>query len=418
MRASYLTELKKNKRLLCCEKVTLTYNGNNNTSGTAPVDSLSPYNSGSLVTILGNLGNLAKTNYTFSGWNTAANGSGISYLPNNTFIINKNTILYAMWTPSYRIFYDGNTNTYGDPPVDNNIYNGFTPAIILGRNTLEKYQYAFSAWNTAANGSGTSYSPGDTITINATITLYAMWIPSYEFRLYYDGNGETDGYPPDDTNVYNGLTPAIILGENTLVKDGYTFVRWNTQFNDLGIPLDPGDTYYINADTTLYAIWTPLFTLTYDGNGGTGTAPIDVDSPYPSGSLVSVLDNNGIPPLTNPDYAFNSWNTDTGGTGTTYFFGVTFNINADTTLYAKWEPTYELTYDGNTNTSGTAPVDINSPYMNNSLVSVLDNVDLEKIFHTFIGWNTQPDGSGTPYEYEDTFNISADTTLYAQWQLI
>ncbi|MBR6090173.1 MAG: InlB B-repeat-containing protein, partial [Anaerolineaceae bacterium] len=33
----------------------------------------------------------------------------------------------------------------------------------------------------------------------------------------------------------------------------------------------------------------------------------------------------------------------------------------------------------------------------------------------FIGWNTKADGSGIPYEDQDTISIEADTTLYAQW---
>ena len=33
----------------------------------------------------------------------------------------------------------------------------------------------------------------------------------------------------------------------------------------------------------------------------------------------------------------------------------------------------------------------------------------------FLGWNTQPDGSGTAYRPEDTFTISEDVMLYAQW---
>ena len=40
---------------------------------------------------------LTRTGYTFDGWNTAANGSGTSYAPTNTFAITGNTILYAQW---------------------------------------------------------------------------------------------------------------------------------------------------------------------------------------------------------------------------------------------------------------------------------------------------------------------------------
>lgn len=78
--------------------ITVTYNGNTNTSGSAPTDGVSPYSSGSTVTVLGNSGSLAKSGYTFAGWNTEANGSGTSYSQGNTFTINENTTLYARWT--------------------------------------------------------------------------------------------------------------------------------------------------------------------------------------------------------------------------------------------------------------------------------------------------------------------------------
>ena len=85
----------------CSVYYTITYNGNTNTSGNAPTDYSSPYACGSNVTVLGNSGSpvLAKSGFTFAGWNREANGSGISYSPGNTFTINSNTILYAQWTP-------------------------------------------------------------------------------------------------------------------------------------------------------------------------------------------------------------------------------------------------------------------------------------------------------------------------------
>ena len=76
---------------------TVMYNGNTNTGGNGPTDGSSPYTTGTTVTILGNTGTLAKTGFTFSGWNTAADGSGTPYSPGNTFVINANTVLYARW---------------------------------------------------------------------------------------------------------------------------------------------------------------------------------------------------------------------------------------------------------------------------------------------------------------------------------
>ena len=79
---------------------TITYNGNTNTSGNAPIDGSSPYTTGSTVTVLENSGSpvLANTGYTFAGWNTEADGSGISYSQGNTITLNTNIILYAVWT--------------------------------------------------------------------------------------------------------------------------------------------------------------------------------------------------------------------------------------------------------------------------------------------------------------------------------
>ena len=79
------------------ETFTVTYN-NNGGSGTM-TDSNSPYWIGSTVTTKANTFT-APTGYTFSGWNTAANGSGTSYAAGATFTINANTTLYAQWEAS------------------------------------------------------------------------------------------------------------------------------------------------------------------------------------------------------------------------------------------------------------------------------------------------------------------------------
>lgn len=78
---------------------TVTYDANNATSGSVPIDS-THYSSGAAVTVLGNTGNLARTNYTFAGWNTKADGSGTTYnvnSENKTFTITQDTTLYAQW---------------------------------------------------------------------------------------------------------------------------------------------------------------------------------------------------------------------------------------------------------------------------------------------------------------------------------
>ena len=90
--ASYLYKVKSGSATF-----TVTYDANGATGGTVPTDSNS-YASGTSVTVKGNTGGLEKTNYTFEGWNTAADGSGTNYAAGTgTFVIGANTTLYAKW---------------------------------------------------------------------------------------------------------------------------------------------------------------------------------------------------------------------------------------------------------------------------------------------------------------------------------
>lgn len=76
----------------------VTYNGNGSTGGSAPTDPSSPYTNGDTVTVLSE-GTLVKSGDVFTGWNTAADGSGTSRSPSSTFSIGANTTLYAQWAP-------------------------------------------------------------------------------------------------------------------------------------------------------------------------------------------------------------------------------------------------------------------------------------------------------------------------------
>ena len=75
----------------------VTYNGNASTGGSVPTDG-STYANGATVTVLGNSGSLAKTGYTFDGWNTLANGGGTAQAAASTFTMGGAAVtLYAQW---------------------------------------------------------------------------------------------------------------------------------------------------------------------------------------------------------------------------------------------------------------------------------------------------------------------------------
>ena len=123
-----------------------------------------------------------------------------------------------------------------------------------------------------------------------------------------------------------------------------------------------------------------------------------------------------LPNDTTPGYTFLEWNDMPDGSGTSYLPGPTFTMPAsDITLYAQWDPIpYSVTYFGNGNDSGSPPVDTNTYYYNDTVI-VLDSSTLALASHSFAGWNTQPDGSGTSYAFTESFPITSNVDLYAQW---
>ena len=275
---------------------TVAYNGNGNTGGTAPVDPASPYVDETTVTVLGNSGGLVKTGYLFDHWNTAANGSGISYAPSATFVSESNIVLYAQWIITYSITYDADGATGGTIPVDTSspYATGSTVTVLGNTGSLVRTGNTFGGWNTVENGTGTAYNPGATFTISSNVILYAQW----HATVIYNANGATGGtVPVDSSSPYENGTSVTVLGNTgSLVKTGFTFLNWNTAANGTGISYSTGNTFAIPANTILYAQWTPItYTITYNGNGNTGgSVPVDPSSPYVNSATVTVLGNTGL----------------------------------------------------------------------------------------------------------------------------
>ena len=387
---------------------TVTYNGNGSTGGAVPVDGSSPYVTGSSVTVLGNIGSLTRTGYTFAGWNTAADGSGTSYSSGNTFNIAGNTTLYAKWTGT--VTYNANGSTGGTVPTDATGYlPGATVTAAANSGSLAKTGYTFSGWNTLADGTGTTYAAGSgTFAMTGNVTLYAKWTAS----VTYSGNGNTGGAAPTDATAYLGVATVTVLGNTgTLVRTGYTFAGWNTLANGTGTSYAAADTFSITTNTTLYAKWTA--TVTYNGNGNTGgAAPNDGSSPYVSGATATVLGNTGT--LTRTGYTFDGWNSAANGSGTDYSPGANFAIAGNLTLYAKWIGT--VTYNANGSTGGTVPTDATVYLPGATVTAAANSGSLAKTGYTFSGWNTLADGTGTTYAAgSGTFAMAGNITLYARW---
>jgi uncharacterized repeat protein (TIGR02543 family) len=239
----------------------VTYNGNGATGGVPPTDSTS-YTQGQVVTVLGNVGNLVKTNFTFTGWNTASDGSGTNYVQGQQFKIGASSvILYAKWTanPTYTVTYIGNGSNGGNVPIDTTNYEQGATVMVQGNpGNLVRTGYSFTGWNTAANGSGTTYTQGSTLLMGtANVSLYAMWTQVPTYTVTYYGNGNTGGtVPVDSTNYVQGQTVTVLGNTGNLVNTGYSFTGWNTAADGSGTTYTQGSTFLMGtANVSLYAMW-------------------------------------------------------------------------------------------------------------------------------------------------------------------
>jgi uncharacterized repeat protein (TIGR02543 family) len=292
-----------------------------------------------------------------------------------------------------------------------------TAITLAGGSGLTKDGYIFSGWNTSADGTGTTYAAGASFTVTAHITFYAKWIPAsdVQYTVTYDVNGGS-GTAPLAQTANRGVMITLADGSG-LTKEGYTFSGWNTGADGAGTSYAAGASFLVAADITLYAAWIPAsgvqYTVTYDVNGGSGTAPLAQTANR--GTAIILADGSG---LTKGGYTFSGWNTGADGAGTSYAAGASFTVTADITLYAKWTPDtaaeYTVTYNVNGG-DGTAP---SAQTANRGTAIILaDGSGLTKEGHTFSGWNSSADGAGTSYAAGASFTVTADITLYAKWSI-
>lgn len=69
------------------------------------------------------------------------------------------------------------------------------------------------------------------------------------FTLVYNSNG---GKNPPATQTGNG---SITISSTKPTRNGYTFKKWNTKADGTGTSYNPGATYNLTANATLYAVW-------------------------------------------------------------------------------------------------------------------------------------------------------------------
>ncbi|MDR3012351.1 MAG: InlB B-repeat-containing protein [Chitinispirillales bacterium] len=476
---------------------TISYDANGG-EGIVPVDDSSPYFRDSEVAVLSGE-NLTREEHRFDGWNTRADGSGITYQAGNTFNITDNTTLFARWIydhiptfsvaifkcdgtidefgsgnyeagttieinagepsvgeqfkswrvesggvtlanannptttfiistnpvevravcgpiPEYTVTYNGNGHTGGDVPIDNNSpYLSGLAVTVLGEGNLSKEGYYFTGWNTRVDGSGNAYIEGNTFVITDDITLYAQWDnePTYLVTLVSNPTGAS-------VSGSGNYRADIIVTINAGTLENHRFTGWTVVSG--GVHLDNADNAITTFTTpanpvTIMAHFVPVYTVTVS-SAGTGTAGSSSSGTatqrsnyYSAGTTISIT--AGTPPT---GQQFRNWTVESGGVTLANINNATTTFTMPTnsvTLRANFEA--RVTYNANGGDGGNVPVDNNSPYLIGSTVTVLERGSLTRAGHAFNGWNTAANESGTPYSAGNTFEITGDITLFAQW---
>ena len=111
----------------------------------------------------------------FDSWNTAADGTGTKYMPQDAPAIHENMTLFAQWVaaPATKctVTFDANGGTGAMDVLTADL--GTT--VTLPASTFTRDGYVFAGWNTAADGTGTAIVNGGQLTLGSDATLYAQW---------------------------------------------------------------------------------------------------------------------------------------------------------------------------------------------------------------------------------------------------
>ena len=389
---------------------TVRFAGNGATGGGTP-DQAFQYNIGQNLHRNG----FTRDGYTFTGWKRADNqqayGDG-QWVTNLTTQPNGIVTMVAQWSANEaHIRYNPNppagktAGGQGTPNWDG--HTGDTPAIRGNGWTIDGY--TFAGWTTNADGGGVKYAPGASWTASGTLTLYAQWTPG-EAGLTYDGNGATGG----KTDPQNGVTDQKVnVRQNGFTRDGYTFVRWDTQADCRGKAVNPGDKWALQGSSTLYACWAGnMQPLTYHGNGATGG-----NTASQSGKTGDELTTNANG-FTRDGYTFVEWNTKADGTGGHYGKGTNgvakwTMLPAGNDLYAIWQANpASIQYRDDYGATGSTP---DTTGVTGQNVTIARN-GFTRPGYTFTGWardrrtdpSLQPGGRYTL--------TPGTTTLWAQWK--
>jgi uncharacterized repeat protein (TIGR02543 family) len=300
-----------------------------------------------------------------------------------------NIVLYATWIPHFTLHYaiNGGTVTSGLLPSDTLHNSGTAVGPIFG--SVSRAGYTFAGW---ANGSATIMG-GSNFTILENSVLTAKWIP-VNYTISYNSDGGTEAPATSTKQIGQSFTV-----EAAVSKPGYTFTGWSNGSTVVG-----ADAVVVmgSANIVYTAQWVArIYTVSYDWNGGRGTAVPDVNYTFGTTAITLPLVGDRV----KDGYTFAGWSESTSGS----LLSATYTPSRSRTLYALWTlGNFTVTYNLNGGTLANASVAVQN---GSSTVLPLPT----RANFVFDGWHTATAGGSSVGSNGTSFTPTASQTVYARW---
>ncbi|MCL2193819.1 MAG: InlB B-repeat-containing protein, partial [Treponema sp.] len=254
------------------ESFTVTFSANGG-GGTAPAPQMVA--AGSSIALPSGDG-LLRSGFTFGGWNTNADGTGVNHSAGASFTPTENVTLFARWNPvvNFTVTFSANGGS-GTVPAPQTVTEGSSITLPSG-DGLSKSGLVFDGWNTNVTGMGTNHSVEASFTPTGNVTLFARWIPvvAQNFTVTFHANGG-DGTVPAPQTVTEGSSITLPSGVE-LTKSGFTFGGWNTNTAGTGTSHSMGSMFTPTSNVLLFASWNPV-TFKVISAGTDHTAVVKMD---------------------------------------------------------------------------------------------------------------------------------------------
>ncbi|MBO5960494.1 MAG: InlB B-repeat-containing protein, partial [Paludibacteraceae bacterium] len=194
------------------------------------------------------------TGYVLESWTVKDASDNLITVTDNKFTMPASNVTVSATfrlIRTYTVKFEGNGATGGTMTDQTGIQEGV--ATPLTANAFTNGAKIFNGWNTLADGSGTAYADGASVTLtdaNTTLTLYEQWKDPATYTVSFSLNGKT-GTAPTNVTVVEGekITKPTPDPE---VAD-YTFAGWYKEpacTNAWNFETD-----VVTTTTTLYAKW-------------------------------------------------------------------------------------------------------------------------------------------------------------------